>query len=295
MFEWMIPIIIFIAVFMLVYAFQTVMRAARLRRHAMVIADMADQKDDQAAKQRPLEKLFFRSLPVMAAGQKKMVPVAWGIGVEKNLAILPKWSGRPAAEWLVVKELSFIGGLLFGSALGAGGVYTFLIAGVAFFLPDLWLREKNQARRKGVMRELPDTLDLLASCMEAGLGFEQAVGIILERSQPGYLYQELSEMMRAIRMGLSRRDALKGMGERVDDSDFTTFVTALIQAEKLGVSVAVILKQQAEQLRIKRSQLIEKQALEAPIKLLFPLIIFIFPVVFIILFGPIVIRFMQGF
>jgi tight adherence protein C len=145
------------------------------------------------------------------------------------------------------------------------------------------------------MRELPDTLDLLASCMEAGLGFEQSLGVMIERGRKGFLLDEFSELMRSIRMGQSRRDALGAMANRVGETDFTTFITALIQAERLGVSVAAALKQQGSQLRTKRSQLIEKLALEAPVKLLFPLVIFIFPVVFLILFGPIIIRFMQGF
>ncbi len=113
--------------------------------------------------------------------------------------------------------------------------------------------------------------------------------------RPGRLREEFQEAMRAIRMGQSRRDALTGLARRVDEPDFTTFVTALVQAERLGVSISETLKAQAGQLRTKRSQRVEKLALEAPIKLLFPLIVFIFPVVFIILFGPIIIRMLQGF
>lgn len=296
MFEWLIPILIAIAVFLLAQALQARLKEIRLRRQAIAVVKTAVGKEEQArVKHSSGARLFFRVLPMAASWQKRLVPVAWGMKVEKKLARQPQWVGRGAAEWLAAKEFSCCAGLFAGMIIEAGFLYTLLIGAVAFFLPDIWLREKDTARRKGIMRELPGTLDLLASCMEAGLGFEQAAGVILERSRSGYLAQEFSEMMRAVRMGRSRRDALRSMGERVEDSDFTTFVTALIQAERLGVSVAETLKQQAGQLRTKRSQEIEKQALEAPVKLLFPLIVFIFPVVFLVLFGPIIIRFMQGF
>jgi tight adherence protein C len=214
--------------------------------------------------------------------------------VEKKLANHPKWQGRSAAEWLAVKEMAAVLGLLFGLAMG-DLLLTLLAMAGGFFLPDLWLQEHDQRRRRGIMRELPDLLDLLSACMNAGLGFEQAVAVILERGRQGALYSELSEMMRTIRMGLSRQDALQALARRVDEQDFTTFVTALVQAERLGVSISATLKTQSVQLRQKRSQLVEKLALEAPIKLLFPLIAFIFPVVFLILFGPIIVRFMRGF
>ncbi len=295
MFEWLIPILLSISVFLLAHAGQKWLTEIRLRRLALAVVRTSTEHNQASGKRSPIQDFYFRVLPVLAGWQKPWVPSAWGIKVEKQLARQPLWSGRLAAEWLVTKELSALAGGLAGFFIEAGILYSLLMAVAAFFLPDLWLKEKETVRRKGIMRELPDTLDLLASCMEAGLGFEQAAGIILERSKKGFLYQELSEMMRAIRMGRSRRDALKAMGERVEDSDFTTFITSLVQAERLGVSVANTLKQQAGQLRTKRSQSIEKQALEAPVKLLFPLIVFIFPVVFLVLFGPIVIRFMQGF
>jgi len=265
-----------------------------LRKQALAVVS-ATAGLVRVKQQRPLEKVLFRALPVLAAPQVQWVPQPWGAEAEKKLANIPLWQGRPASEWLAAKELAAAFGLWFGLALGADLLLTLALTLGGFFLPDLWLREQDQARRRGLMRELPDMLDLLSSCMDAGLGFEQALGVILERGRPGCLKSEFMEMMRQIRMGQSRRDALQALARRVDEQDFTTFVTALIQAERLGVSIAVTLKSQASQLRGKRSQQVEKMALEAPVKLLFPLIVFIFPVVFLILFGPIVIRFMQGF
>jgi len=296
MFVWMIPLLIFIAVFLLAHAMQKWGREIRLHRRALALIKSAARDDHETGDKRSsLTTIFFRLLPLLAGWQAKWVPTVWKMRVEKKIARIPEWADRSAAEWLVVKEFSCIGGIFAGMIIGGGNFFTLLLGITAFFLPDLWLRERETARRKAIMRELPDMLDLLACCMEAGLGFEQAVDIILERNHQGYLYQEFNDMMQAIRMGRSRRDALQSMGKQVGDSDFTTFITALIQAERMGVSVAATLKQQAGQLRSKRAQAVEKQALEAPVKLLFPLIVFIFPVVFMVIFGPIIIRFMQGF
>ncbi len=296
MFQWLIPLLVFISALLLAYEIQRVWRASGLRRRALTIAASADS--GKTAAPRPSSRLtdaFFKILPGLGRWQQRWVPVAWSERVRKQLAFQPLWAGRPAAEWLAAKELCFLGGILAGWVMTAGGVITILLGAGAFFLPDLWLREKNQARQRGILRELPGTLDLLSSCMEAGLGFEQSLNVILDRRSTGQLAQEFQELLRLTKMGRSRRDALQAMAARVEDTDFTAFVTALVQAERLGVSVSDTLKRQAAQLRGKQSQRIEKQALEAPVKLLFPLIAFIFPVVFLVLFGPIIIRFLQGF
>jgi tight adherence protein C len=258
----------------------------------MAVAQV-EAKSTRIRQENRLEKLFFNWLPILAAGQKAWVPQPWGSRVEKKLESIPKWQGRSAAEWLAAKEVAALFGLIFGLLLG-DFLLTLLALGGGFFLPDLWLNEQDSKRRRSIMRALPDLLELLSSCMNAGMGFEQAVAVILDRGRKGALYTELIEMMRTIRMGQSRRDALQAMARRVDEQDFTTFITALVQAERLGVSISQTLQTQAVQLRQKRSQQVEKLALEAPIKLLFPLIAFIFPVVFLILFGPIIVRFMRG-
>ncbi|MCK5219262.1 type II secretion system F family protein [bacterium] len=295
MFEWMIPLIIAIAVFLLASEIQKVWRASRLRRQAMVIVGSRTRPAFPRQTAGYLEKKIFKLIPQMAAWQVAWVSPSWALRVEKQLVLLPKWQGRKAGEWLAAKELCLAAGLLIGLALGAGLVISFGMGVLAFILPDLWRKERVRAVRRGIMRELPDALDLLAAGVEAGLGLEQAINVLLERGRQGFIFHEFSEMMRTIRMGRSRRDALRFLSRRVDDPDFSTFITALVQAERLGVSIGATLKTQAVQLRTKRFQQVEKLALEAPVKLLFPLIVFIFPVVFIILFGPIVIRFMQGF
>ncbi len=295
MFEWMIPLIIAIAVFLLASEAQKAWRASRLRHQAMAIVGSPARPASQRQTAGYLEKKIFKLIPQIAAWQTGWISASWALRVEKKLVLLPKWQGRKAGEWMAAKELCLAAGLLIGLVLEAGFILSVGMGVAAFMLPDLWLKEKVQAVRRGIMRELPDALDLLAAGVEAGLGLEQAINVLLERGRPGFIFHEFREMMRTIRMGRSRRDALRILSRRVDDPDFSTFITALVQAERLGVSIGTTLKSQAVQLRTKHFQQIEKLALEAPVKLLFPLIVFIFPVVFIVLFGPIIIRFMQGF
>ncbi|MEW6516426.1 MAG: type II secretion system F family protein [candidate division FCPU426 bacterium] len=297
MFAWLIPLLIFVAVFLLAQDLLRRLQAGRLQREAVAVGSQVAGSAVAAPgprRKEPLVDLFFRTLPVLAGWQVRWVAPAWERELRKKLVYYPRWAQRSGAEWLAAKELSLLGGLLLGWLLGAGWLASLALGAAAFFLPDLWLREQDQLRRRKTLQELPSALDLLASCMEAGLNFEQAVGVFMERGRRGYLAVEFRELLRAIQMGQARRDALEAMAQRVDDPTFGTFVTSLIQAERLGVSVAATLKNQAAQLRTKRSQEIEKQALEAPVKLLFPLILFIFPVVFLVLFGPIIIRLLQG-
>ncbi|MBN1596435.1 type II secretion system F family protein [candidate division FCPU426 bacterium] len=293
MFFWLIPGITGIAVFLLALSLQTWSKNLRLRKEALHVVAAADV----AHAPRPgfMVLMLSRLLPWLAGWQAAWMPETWKTRTEQRLARLAVWPWRFAAEWLVLKELSALAGWGGAFFLNAGFFPSLLLGAAAFFLPDLWLKEKETARKKDVMRELPDFLDLLASCLEAGLGFEQALAVILARDQKSPLHREFSEAARSMRMGVSRQDALQAMGARVADPDFKTFITMVIQAERLGVSVAKTLKAQASQLRGKRFQSVEKQALEAPVKLLIPLIVFIFPVVFIVLFGPIIIRFMKGF
>lgn len=295
MFEWMIPLLVMLAVFLSTLSLLQMLRAFKIKRHAQAVLNQHSDGHSSVSDKLTLEKLFFRILPLGASFQRKWLSTRWMAKMEQKLMLQPKWQHRDGAQWWVAKELGFLFGWLVGWLSGVGWFITILMACAGLYLPELWLKERNASRVKSIMRELPDALDLLAACMEAGLGFEQAVATLQERGKQGFLLYEFNEMMRTIRMGRSRQDALRTMGTRIDDPDFTTFTTSLIQAERMGVSVAEILKNQATLLRNKRSQTIEKLAMEAPVKMLFPLIAFIFPIVFIVLFGPVVLRFMQGF
>ena len=164
---------------------------------------------------------------------------------------------------------------------------------IGALLPWIWLRDCERKRKKSIRKGLPYALDLLTLSVEAGLDFTSALGRIIKRQPNSALSQELGESLRQIQMGVPRADALRDLGKRVVMEEVTQVTSALIQADELGASLGPILRIQAEQFRIRRSQAAEKAAMEAPVKLLFPLICFFFPATFIIIFGPILLQFLR--
>ncbi|OGT79167.1 MAG: secretion system protein F [Gammaproteobacteria bacterium RIFCSPLOWO2_02_FULL_61_13] len=163
---------------------------------------------------------------------------------------------------------------------------------VGFLLPDVWLNDTRKRRESNVIRTLPVYLDFITMCVEAGLNFQGALTQAMEKAPPGALRNEFAIVLRDMRSGLARADALRRMAERLDINEITSFVSAIIQAEKMGASLANVLRVQADQRRSERFQRAEKMAMEAPVKLVAPLIIFIFPVTFMILGFPIVMKFL---
>jgi len=148
------------------------------------------------------------------------------------------------------------------------------------------LLEQKIARRKAnLMHELPDVLDLLTVSVEAGLGFDGAL-IKLSEKMKGDMVDEFTRMLQEMRIGVPRREALRSLAKRCNTQDVTLFTGALIQADQLGVSIAKVLRIQSVEMRDKRRQRAEEQAMKAPVKMLFPLVFFIFPAILIVLLGP---------
>lgn len=156
-------------------------------------------------------------------------------------------------------------------------------------LPDFMLSRMITVRREKIDRALPDVLDLLSVSVEAGLGLDGAIQKVGEKF-PEPTAGEFRELLKAIRLGTPRADALRSLADRTGVADMRTFTAAIIQAEQLGVSIARVLKGQSEALRIKRKQKVEEKAMALPVKMLFPLILFIFPTIFIVVLGPVVIQ-----
>ncbi len=179
---------------------------------------------------------------------------------------------------------------LFMQKLLIGGV--FLLLGWMF--PRAWLKAKVKAKQKAVLKALPDALDLITTCVEAGLGLDAALARVAEKSI-GPLADEIANTLRDIAMGKLRREALTDLSQRVNVEELTHFVNSVIQAEQLGVGIAQVLRVQSEQLRTRRRQRAERSAHEAPIKMLFPLVLFIFPAFLLVILGPAMIRMAGGF
>jgi tight adherence protein C len=155
------------------------------------------------------------------------------------------------------------------------------------FYPILWLRDCGKARQHQIARALPYDLDLLTLSVEAGLDFAAAIAKVVEKGRKGPLCDELSVMLRELRLGKTREEALRNLGARVELVSLTTFVQALIHADRMGTPLGKVLRILSTEMRVARTQRAEKLANEAPVKLLFPLIACIFPTIFLMLFGPI--------
>lgn len=162
------------------------------------------------------------------------------------------------------------------------GLLGFLIG---FMGPDFWLNGRIRRRRDDMERALPDTLDLLCVSVEAGLGFDAAVSKVCEK-MTGPLIEEFDTVAREIRVGETRRQALRNLGDRVESDDLRSFARSIIQADELGTSLGRTLKVQADDMRIHRQLAAEEKAMKAPVKMLFPTVIFIFPAMFIVILGP---------
>ncbi len=160
---------------------------------------------------------------------------------------------------------------------------------LGFMLPTVWLGSKISARQASVVKALPDALDLLTICVEAGLGFDAAMSKVAEKWDND-LSLAFARTVQEMQLGKLRREALRNMANSMDVPDVTTFVAAIIQADTLGVSMAKVMRIQSDMMRMKRRQRAEEKARQAPVKMMFPLVFFIFPTILIVLLGPAIIK-----
>ncbi|HET7079434.1 MAG TPA: type II secretion system F family protein [Chloroflexia bacterium] len=169
-----------------------------------------------------------------------------------------------------------------------------IAAVVGYLLPGIWLGQKIKARKKAILRQLPDVIDLLTVCVEAGLALDSAMQRVSEK-YTNDLGKEFHRVLSETRVGKRRTDALREMVLRTGVPDLATFVSAVIQADQLGVSMAKVLRIQSDQMRIKRRQRAEEQAHRAPVIMIFPMVFLIFPAMYVVILGPSVPRFIETF
>jgi tight adherence protein C len=197
--------------------------------------------------------------------------------------------------------------LLLSLLLGGLGVFLFMtssmslmrrilmiVGGVAlgYYLPMLWIGSKISRRQDEIEKALPDALDLLTICVEAGLGFDTAMAKVADKWD-NELSEAFNRVLQEVQLGRLRRHALRDMADRMEVQDVSTFVAAIIQAEELGVSIAKVLRIQSDQMRMRRRQRAEELARQAPIKMLPAIAFLIFPSIFIILLGPAILKVMD--
>ena len=220
---------------------------------------------------------------------------------EKRLAMAGNPGDMKVADWLGIKAIAAgvgFGGMfiIFGVLAGEylqGLLLALVGAGIGYLAPEFWLGRRVRARQKGILLQIPDALDLLTISVRAGLGFDAALGKVVEKLK-GPLVDEFRRALAEVRVGKARREALRDIVPRTEVQPLTNFISAIIQAEQLGVSISKVLQVQSEQLRIERRQRAEEQAAQAPIKMLFPLVGCIFPSLFVVILGPALILIMQN-
>lgn len=225
----------------------------------------------------------------------KFTPQNWLNSISRKLEL----GGNPGkidpSVFLVLQLVAAVGvgaaallmTTVFSNNTPTGQVFLLTIAGTlaGFYIPQFYLSRNVTKRQKAIRRAMPDALDLLTICVEAGLGFDAAMAKVVEKWN-NQLSSALNRVLQEIQLGKLRREALRSMSENIGISEMTSFVAAVIQSEQLGVSMAKVLRIQADQMRVRRRQMAEEEAHKAPIKMLIPMAFIIFPSLLIILLTP---------
>jgi len=252
--------------------------------------------------QQPLFERMVRPVAQRLAGVTRRFTSSTKVGrTERRLAMAGNPGNLGTSEFLGLKAVvgltaSVVTFLVLG-VLGQnpmlGIVMGAVAAGIGFMAPEFWLGRRIRRRQRLILRAIPDTLDLLTISVRAGLGFDAALGKVTEKMQ-GPVSDEFRRGLAEIRMGKTRREALRAIVARTEVAALTSFIGAVIQAEQLGVSISKVLEVQSEQLRIERRQRAEEMAAKAPIKMLLPLVGCIFPALFVVILGPAIILIMTN-
>ena len=273
------------------------MRLKALDRITQERSDI-DEELTRPFAQRVLSPLSGR----LASSLMRITPNAIRRLVEEKLAMSGSFGGLSIDGFLLLwGGLAFAFPVIAIVLLYLGQAATHIIAGIAMLafafgaaLPFILLNQQIKQRKHSIQKDLPDVLDLLTVSVEAGLGFDGALAKLVEKMK-GALAEEFSRVLQEIRVGVTRRNALHALGARCDVPDLSLFTTSIVQADQLGVSIGNVLRVQSAAMREKRRQRAEEKAMKAPIKMLLPLVLFIFPTIFIILLGPAIIQIMDSF
>ena len=247
------------------------------------------------------ERIVYPAMDAVSRFVTQLTPAKTMENIRHKLELADNPGNMTPARFLALRLVAMfvLGGLILGLVIiaklptGRRVMFTAVAMGLGFFLPVLWLGSLIRRRQKAVVKQLPDTLDLLTICVEAGLGFDQAVQKVIDKSA-NELSRALSRYLQEVTLGKARREALQSTSDRLEVADVTTFIAAIIQASDLGVSMAKILRIQSEQMRIRRRQRAEQEAHRAPIKMLIPMAFLIFPSIFIVLLGPAVLLLLES-
>lgn len=275
------------------------------RRRPQQISSLEERLEEYSAREEPVtleeielsesfaERIVYPAFDTVGRFLARFTPAQSQERTRHRLELAGNPGNLTASTFLVIRLVTMfvLGGAILGLMLiGQASLvrriaFTLIVTILGFYLPVLWLSSQITRRQNRIVKQLPDSLDLLTICVEAGLGLDQAIQRVVEKSD-NELSQEFGRYLHETRLGKSRREAFESMAYRMEVPDVTTFVAAVIQATDLGVSMARILHVQADQMRIRRRQRAEQEAHRAPIKMVFPLVFLVFPSILIVLLGP---------
>ncbi len=253
-----------------------------------------------AEAQRPfIERLIGPAFGSFGRVASALTPSFWRERIAHNASVagMGSWGVDGILALKTLFAVVAAGGILMLSGvfgLTAPVMWAVLGALVAFFIPDLGIARRVDARQDEIRNTLPEALDLLAIAVQAGMGLEAAIELVARRL-PGALGEELARMLQEVQLGASRREALQSLRDRTEVSELSTFALALAQADALGTPLGEVLRVQAVQMRMMRRQRAREKAAKVPVKLLFPLLSCIFPALFITVVGPAAITIAHAF
>jgi tight adherence protein C len=277
--------------------------AERRRVLALLRAQVPEVEIRAKELARPFsERALLPILEGLGRAARRVTPIGMREGIARKLVLAGGPAGIDAEKVAALKVFGALGGgtltLFLAVLAGLHGIFvpvSFAFGGaVGYLIPGAGLGQRAIARQEAIQLALPDVMDLLTISVEAGLGFDAAL-VHVRRNVPGPLSDEFGRLLQELQLGTSRADAFRHLAQRTDVEELKAFVMAMIQADVFGISIAKVLRAQAKELRIKRRQRAEEIAMKVPTKLLFPLIFFILPAMFVVLIGPAAIHLAQTF
>jgi len=292
---------VFAVCYLLLSAYAPVQAQIAIRLKALDAMTVGRSDIDEELAKPFSQRIISPLTGSLAASLGRFTPAAVRRMAEEKLAAAGGFGGLSTDGLLLVWGALAIAlpaataavGLLAGLPANKTGQMIIAAFAVGAILPLLLLNRRIAARKASIQDDLPDVLDLLTVSVEAGLGFDGALAKLADKMK-GSLVDEFTRVLQEIRVGVPRREALHAMGMRCDVPDLSLFTTALVQADQLGVSIGNVLRVQAASMREKRRQQAQEKAMKAPVKMLLPLVICIFPTIFVILLGPALIQIMTN-
>ena len=219
---------------------------------------------------------------------RRLSPAGVAATLQRKLDLAGNPGGWSVERTMSLKGFGLLLGALFGFLIGSGTLALLLalaFGGFAFYLPDILVYNLGLKRQEDIKNTLPDSMDLLCISVEAGLGFDAALSQVAKNTD-GPLAGEFFRVLQEMQIGKSRGDAFRSLADRTSVGELRAFVTSLVQADQFGIPIANVLREQSKELRVKRRQRAEEKAQKVPVKIMVPLVLFIFPVMFIIILGP---------